>query len=113
PHMFLFLGLGAVLGYFTGRDKVPLYQKVIVYTAFAGGIFILSDQILAMANINEDDVLGSFQDFSNVQAGRLQTSGSGVDISSYPLPLKLFTFWFRPLFVDAPGALGIFVSFEN
>lgn len=113
PHMFMFLGLGAVLGYFTGREKVPLYQKVLVYVAFAGGIFVMSDQILAMANINEEDVLGSFQDFSQVQAGRLSSSGSGVDITNYPLPLKLFTFWFRPLFIDAPGALGIFVSFEN
>ncbi|WP_116542306.1 hypothetical protein [Pontibacter virosus] len=113
PHMFMFLGLGAVLGYFTGREKVPVYQKVLVYIAFAGGIFVMSDQILAMANINEEDVLGSFQDFSQVQAGRLSSSGSGVDITNYPLPLKLFTFWFRPLFVDAPGALGLFVSFEN
>ncbi len=113
PHMFMFLGLGAVLGYFTGREKVPLYQKILVYAAFAGGIIVLSDQILGMANINEEDVVGSFQDFSQIQAGRLQNAGSGVDISSYPLPLKLFTFWFRPLFVDAPGALGIFVSFEN
>lgn len=113
PHMFMFLGIGAVIGYFTGREKVPLYQKILVYAAFAGGIFVMSDQILAMANINEEDVLGSFQDFSQVQASRLSSAGSGVDITSYPLPLKLFTFWFRPLFVDAPGALGIFVSFEN
>jgi hypothetical protein len=113
PHMFMFLGLGAVLGYFTGREKVPVYQKVLVYLAFAGGIIVMSDQILAMANINEEDVVGSFQDFSQVQAGRLSSAGSGVDITSYPLPLKLFTFWFRPLFVDAPGALGLFVSFEN
>lgn len=113
PHMFMFLGVGAVIGYFTGREKVPLYQKVLVYAAFAGGILVMSDQILAMANINEEDVLGSFEDFSQVQAGRLSRAGSGVDITNYPLPLKLFTFWFRPLFVDAPGALGIFVSFEN
>lgn len=113
PHMFMFLGVGAVIGYFTGREKVPLYQKLLVYAAFAGGVFVLSDQILAMANINEEDVVGSFQDFSQVQAGRLSSAGSGVDITSYPLPLKLFTFWFRPLFVDAPGALGLFVSFEN
>ena len=34
-------------------------------------------------------------------------------MSSYPLPLKLFTFWYRPLFIDAPGVLGLIVSFEN
>jgi len=27
--------------------------------------------------------------------------------------MKLFTFWFRPLFIDSPNALGIIVSIEN
>lgn len=34
-------------------------------------------------------------------------------MSSYPLPLKLFTFWFRPLFLDAPNLLGLITSVEN
>jgi len=34
-------------------------------------------------------------------------------MSTYPLPLKLFTFWFRPLFLDAPNMLGIITSVEN
>ena len=44
---------------------------------------------------------------------RISKAGSGINISNYPLILKLFTFWFRPLFVDAPGAMGLVVSFEN
>jgi hypothetical protein len=27
--------------------------------------------------------------------------------------MKLFTFWFRPLFIDSPNLLGIAISFEN
>ena len=27
--------------------------------------------------------------------------------------MKLFTFWFRPLFVDSPNAIGLVVSMEN
>lgn len=114
PHMFLFLGVGAVVGYITGQERVPLYQKILVYVAFAGGIIILWDQILAMANISEEDPLGSFEQFATTRArGLSQGAGSAVDLNSYPLPLKLFTFWYRPLFVDSPGALGVFVSFEN
>ena len=41
------------------------------------------------------------------------SSGSGVAMQSYPLPLKLFTFWFRPLFFDSPSVLGLFSSAEN
>ncbi|SFG32730.1 hypothetical protein [Pontibacter chinhatensis] len=113
PHMFLFLGVGAVAGYITGSEKVPMYQKVLIYVAFIGGLAIMYESILVFANLNEEDVLGSFQDLSQVQAGRLSSAGSGLDITSYPLPLKLFTFWFRPLFFDAPGVLGLYISFEN
>lgn len=113
PHMFLFLGVGAVAGYVTGSEKVPMYQKMLIYVAFIGGLAVMYDQILAFANLNEEDVLGSFQDFSQVQAGRLSSAGSGLDMTNYPLPLKLFTFWFRPLFFDAPGALGLYISIEN
>jgi hypothetical protein len=34
-------------------------------------------------------------------------------MSSYPIPVKLFTFWFRPLFIDSPGLVGQFSSVEN
>jgi hypothetical protein len=27
--------------------------------------------------------------------------------------MKMFTFWFRPLFIDASGVLGLIVSIEN
>jgi hypothetical protein len=113
PHMFLFLGLGAALGYFTGKDRVPGYQKVLICLAFFVVIAVSYDQILGVAKLNEDDVLGSFGEFSDKRASSLSSSGSGVDINNYPLPLKLFTFWFRPLFVDAPNALGIVSSLEN
>lgn len=113
PHMMMFLAIGAMVGYITGQEKVPAYQKWVVYGACIAGMFLMYDQVLAMANISEENVLDSFQDFSQLQANRLQGAGSGVDITSYPLPIKLFTFWFRPLFFDAPGALGLYISVEN
>lgn len=113
PHMFLFLGLGAVLGYFTGRERVPLYQKILVYASFIGAVALSYDQILAMANINEQNVLGSFEAFAAERAAELSDERSGVDMNSYPLLLKLFTFWYRPLFIDSPGALGLVISVEN
>jgi hypothetical protein len=114
PHMFLFLGAGAVMGYFTGKERVPMYKKILVYVAFAGAIALFYDQILAVAGLNEDNLFGSFEEFAESRASNLnESAGSGVDMNSYPLPMKLFTFWYRPLFIDAPGALGLFVSLEN
>ncbi|WP_299758426.1 hypothetical protein [uncultured Pontibacter sp.] len=113
PHMMMFLAVGAVVGYLTGRENIPLYQKLIILGACVAGIFLMYDKILEMASINEEDVVGSFQNFSSNRAELLARSGSGVDMSNYPLLLKLFTFWFRPLFFDAPGALGLYISAEN
>jgi hypothetical protein len=113
PHVFLFMAVGIVVGLFTGRQKVPLYQKLLVFGASIGAMVLLYDKIMAFSKIDGDNVMQSFNQFSAVRAYELSKAGSGIDISNYPLPLKLFTFWFRPLFVDAPGAMGLVVSVEN
>jgi hypothetical protein len=108
------MAVGIVVGLFTGRQKVPIWQKFLVLGASVGAMVLLYDKIMAFSKIDGDNVLQSFNQFSAVRAYELSKSaGSGVDISNYPLVLKLFTFWFRPLFVDAPGAMGLVVSIEN
>jgi len=47
------------------------------------------------------------------KAQELGKSKSGIDLSSYNPIEKILTFWFRPLFVDSPGVMGVVVSFEN
>jgi hypothetical protein len=39
--------------------------------------------------------------------------GSSVDLASMSLPMRMFTYVFRPLFFDAGGLFGLVVSFEN
>ena len=113
PHVFLFMMIGIIVGIFTGRQKVKAWQKILVVVAGGAAMFLLYDKILAFAGLDSEDVVGSFDDFSSDRSAELAKSGSGIDTSQYPLVLKLITFWFRPLFFDAPGALGIIVSFEN
>ena len=114
PHIFLFVAVGTVLGYMSGREKIALWKKLLIYIAVLGSLFLVKNEILAMAGLEDsENLVAGFQNFSEDRAQDLSKSGSGVDISSYPLPLKLFTFWFRPLFFDAPGVLGIIVSVEN
>jgi len=114
PHVFLFVAVGTVLGNLTGKEKVSLGKKILIYVGMIGGLIIVQDQILGMAGLEDsDNLVSDFENFSDDRSESLSTSGSGVAISDYPLPLKLFTFWFRPLFFDAPGALGLIVSVEN
>jgi hypothetical protein len=113
PHVFLFMAVGIVVGLFTGRQKVPLYQKILVFGGSVAAMVLLYDKIMAFSKLDGDNLLQSFNQFSANRSYELSKAGSGIDISNYPLALKLFTFWFRPLFVDAPGAMGLVVSLEN
>ncbi len=113
PHVFFLLAIGILIGMLTGKQKVPLYQKIIVIGATAFAVSFLYNDIMKFANIDTENLMDSFGELSTHKAAELAKSGSGLNISQYPLAFKLFTFWFRPLFVDAPSAIGMVVSFEN
>ena len=68
---------------------------------------------MAFAGLDSENLVESFDQFSSHRSTELAKAGSGIDTSNYPLLLKLFTFWYRPLFVDSPGPVGLIVSFEN
>jgi hypothetical protein len=113
PHVFMFMAVGIVVGLFTGKQNVPFYQKFLVFAGSAAALVLMYDDIMAFTGLDGDNLLESFDQFSATRSGELAKASSGVDISNYPLILKLLTFWFRPLFFDAPGPVGIIVSFEN
>jgi hypothetical protein len=113
PHIFLFLAIAIVVGIFTGKQKVPFYQKFIVLVGSATAIILMYDQILGFVGLDSQNLVESFDQFSSKRSFELAKANSGIDTSNYPVILKLFTFWFRPLFIDAPGPVGIIVSFEN
>lgn len=114
PHVFLFVAVGTVLGYMSGREKIPFWKKALIYIVMIGGLVLVQDKILAVVGLqNSENLIEGFDEFAEVRSENLSTAGSGVNMNSYPLPYKFFTFWFRPLFFDAPNLLGIIVSFEN
>ncbi len=115
PPVMLFVLSGVMFGLLTGREKISILLRVFLVAASLIFLYSASTTILAVAKIqNTDNVIEDFQKNTEVQSERLESSsGSGVAMQSYPLPLKLFTFWFRPLFFDSPSALGIFSSIEN
>jgi hypothetical protein len=113
PHITLFLffstGFAAILS-----GKLKLYQKIFLFVIFAAIVAVLINPLIAFLNLEELDT-ESVTNFSSTSVENLsrETTGSSVDISGYPLPLKIFTFLFRPLFFDASGILGLVASVEN
>ena len=114
PPIMLFLLVGVMVGLLTGREKLGIGMRIVLVLASIGFLYSASTTILNVAKIqNSTNVVADFQDFASTQSDRLESAGSGVAMQSYPLPMKLFTFWFRPLFVDSPSILGLFSSAEN
>jgi hypothetical protein len=110
PHIFFVILIAIGLGYtFSTKGVSPIY-RILILAAAAFILYYIYEDILKITGLEDDSLFES--DFSE-RANRLTNATSGIDIASYSLPEKMFAFWFRPLFFDAPGLLGIIVSFEN
>lgn len=111
PHILFTVIMAVMLGIVLTSSGIKPYLRWIIFLV-AGVIFIyISDTVLKFADTESLDILSSSS--LSHRASELSKSHSGIDIQNYGLFMKMFTFWFRPLFFDGQGAVGILVSFEN
>lgn len=111
PHIMFVLLIGMAVGLLSTTKNINVFLKFV----FIAGVFtllvVLYDDILKFTGLNQD----FFEESTTLahRASELSKATSGVNVQSYSVPFQLFTFWFRPLFIDAPGMLGLIVSVEN
>jgi hypothetical protein len=103
------LGLGVA---FDGRLKS--FQKIFITLVFAGVFVGAINYVMNFVQLESLNV-ETVNEYSNTKASNLSDKriDSSIDTTSYPYPLKVFTFLFRPLFFDASGLLGLVASLEN
>lgn len=113
PHIVLFLFVGFGIAYVFG-GKVSGFQRILFSIVLIGGGIAILPSVMEFAKIEEASAAG-FEQFATRKAEVLSraNTGSAIDISSYPFPLKVLTFWFRPLFFDARNLNGLIASIEN
>lgn len=110
PHIFYVIILAIALGYTFSTKGVAIGYRLVILAVAAFLLFYIYEDILTLTGLEDDSM---FDSTISHRASELSKATSGIDITSYTIPEKLFAFWFRPLFFDAPGVLGIIVSFEN
>ncbi|MEL6812490.1 MAG: hypothetical protein AAFP76_14260 [Bacteroidota bacterium] len=113
PHILIVMLMAFGGAYLISR-KLQLYKRLFFFGLLISISIIILPRVLEYVSVDD----GSFSDIvsrSVTQAGHLsgQDIGSSVDISSYPFPLKVLTFLYRPLFFDIHGITSLFASFEN
>lgn len=111
PHILFAFLLSVMLALLISGKKLKWYVKAIVFAVASVVFFVISDEVAEFTAVEDFNVLDS-EMLSN-RAAELGKSSSGVNIQNYSLPMKMFTFWFRPLFFDGQGLMGLVVSFEN
>jgi len=112
PHIMLVMLASSAIGFvFTNKGiSIPLRLAFLFFVGVA--FFYIYRDVFTLVGIDEEEFVSQGLDLTH-RATELSKATSGVDITSYSLPMQLFTFLYRPLFIDAPGALGLIVSFEN
>lgn len=113
PHIAAFLIMAYAMGVLLdGNMKV--YIKGFFLALIVVAFVLFFDSIMGYLRIEslDFDTLSSYSDEKISKLSRGHT-GSSVDISQYPFPLKVFTFLYRPFFFDINGVLAILASLEN
>ncbi len=111
PHIFITLVVSIMLGLMITPTGIKGYLRwpLLIFSALV--FLYLSDSVLSFTEVESFDITSS--NALSKRAADLGKASSGVNIQEYGLFMKMFTFWFRPLFVDGMGAFGFIVSFEN
>ncbi len=113
PHMGQALIGGVAMAIILGSE-IRIQYKILMGIAAGVGTFLLLDSTAEFLKVEELN-LEALTQLSETTAGNLSRGkvGSAVDLSSYSLPMRLFTYLFRPLFFDAHNFVALFSSVEN
>jgi len=110
PHIFYVILVAIALGYTFSTKGVALGYRFVILILAAFVLYYINEDILKFTGLEDESIMDPL---ISHRASELSKATSGIDINAYSIPEKLFAFWFRPLFFDAPGILGLIVSFEN
>lgn len=114
PHIALLMIVGLGFSMVTSLKGLAFFWRII-FLAISIFLFVLiSPAVFEFIQIDANEI-EQLDDLSEIRSGNLSRAkvGSAIDIGHLPIPLKILTFLFRPLFFDAPNILGIIVSLEN
>ena len=111
PHIFFTLMLSVMIGTLITSSGIKPYLKWLIFLLAMVVFIYISDDVLKFADVDSFDITNS--ETIMHRATELGKSSSGVNIQEYGIAMKMFTFWFRPLFFDGQGLFGFIVSFEN
>lgn len=96
----LFLRMGLLAKAFLAFLTIPLAVGAVIF-------------VLSFTGINDPTSLEAISQRIESQQAYNLDGGSSVSIADMSVPMRVITYLFRPMFLDATGMLGLIVSVEN
>ena len=110
PHVFVMIILALLMSLVSFAKTRPLQKLVFISLLF---ILLIPGYSLLLQRTELQTInLDTAQEFIE-ERGVNWGGGSGVDIQNYNSVFKLFTYLYRPLFVDSHGVTMVLASCEN
>lgn len=114
PHIAMVMLIASGLAVLLSSKGMSVWWR-ITFVAAAIAVFVIISPIVFDFIGIDDESIDNYEDIANIRSKNLSRSnvGSRIDIATMSVPLRMFTFLYRPLFFDAGNLLGIIVSIEN
>lgn len=111
PHIVMMLIFSFALASFFSSG-LSLSRKLTSLFLIAPIVVLLMPYVMEYVGLNELS-LESAESYVETRQSYNQVGGGAVDLSSHGPVYAVFSYMFRPLFVDANGLLPLMASFEN
>lgn len=111
PHMGFSIVVAATIAILLGSEISKTYKISLLVLAALGSVYLSIGalQFLEIENFSLDNL----EALADKKSGYLSVAGSSVDMASYSFPMKIFTYLYRPLFIDAHNIMSFISGFEN
>jgi hypothetical protein len=114
PHIALLMVVAFGFSLLLSTKGVPFLWRTLLFAASVYVFVIISPSVFEFIGLDEENIESIDEISSNRSINLNRASvGSGIDIRSYSTPMKIFTFFYRPLFFDSGNIFGLIVSLEN
>jgi hypothetical protein len=112
PHMAGMMVIG-LAGSMVFQRKTSIIQRVVFGVAALAATAVLVPFGLNYAGVGEDASSEDIASYIEGRQGENLKGGSSLDIASMNLPMKLFTYLFRPLPFEANSIFALLASVDN
>ena len=97
---------------FSRNLNLPFIYKLLIRLLLISGIILINSfnsKFLQLGNLQNYDFFKIMDYYAEITA----IGENAIDANSLNIPMKIFSFMFRPFFIDANGLYQLLMSFEN